>query len=355
MNLTKWVSVHATETFIEWEYSPQGGAVNARCIGHLAFPQETVYCLVDMNARCLRATLFLFALLCRPLAAGGLGELPSGSLLTAVEEWGIERLEVDAACFDFEYRGGAGPVTRVEVFGSADERFSIERDGALLSIRAEERMLLAGGSRGRILVTGPAMMELAVTAEGGSVSIQTVGAPELSVYGGSGTLSIDRVEARLSLYSNSGDIAVAGSSGSKRIITDSGDVIVRNSEGDLTVRTSAGRVNMWDVEGSLDVETVSGAIDIVGIKLREQGRVVTNSGRIDVVFAQELDELDLDVSTVSGAIQIADQQAEMEGVYIAPATPITEPDEVPGLVEETDRPMAIPFSGYSVSGHQYYR
>ncbi len=281
--------------------------------------------------------------------------MPTGSLLIATEEWGIERIDVDAGLLDFEYRGGAGPVTRVEVFGPADERVYVERDGTLLSIRVEERALLPAASRGRILVSGPAVIELTIKAEGGSASVQTVAASELRVYGGSGAVSIDRVEAQLSLYSSSGDITVVGSSGAQRINSDSGDVIVRNSDGDLTVRTGSGRVNMWDVAGALDVETVSGAIDIVGITLREQGRVVTNSGRIDVVFAQDLDELDLDVSTVSGSIQIEDRYGGIDGGYtpLGPADDEQRVGEEPA--EDPDRPAAIPFSGYSVSGHQYYR
>lgn len=300
-----------------------------------------------MNTRCRCATVLLFALLSWPLAAGGLSELATGSLLTATEEWGIERLDVNAGYFDVEYRGGAGPVTRVEVFGTADERVLIERDAELLTIRSEERALLPGTSRGRIAVSGPVVIDLSINAEGGSVSINTVAAPDVAVYGGAGSITVERVEARLSLYSSTGDISVVGSSGTKRITSDAGDVVVRNSDGDLTVRTTAGRVNMWDVEGALDVETVSGAIDIVGVMLREKGRVVTNSGRIEVVFTQDLEELDLDVSTVSGNILIEDRYGGIDRGYAPPIQ--AEEEESEGL------PLRIPFSGYSVSGHQYYR
>ncbi|TVQ39410.1 MAG: hypothetical protein EA384_06540 [Spirochaetaceae bacterium] len=272
------------------------------------------------------------------LSAGGWNEPGGGALLTSSDEWGVERLEAEIGGFDFEYRGGSGPATRIEVYGAADGRPVIQRDGALLTISLLDRVRLAA-PRGRIVVLGPAMIDITVRSTAGSIALETIAAPELTAYSSSGGITVETVEADLDLRTDAGDITVIDSAGSKRIVTESGNIALSSSSGRMVLRSVSGRINLWDVTGALDVQTVSGAIDVVGLTLHDRGRVVTESGRIEVIFAHELDTLLFDLSSRSGKITVGEEIWSTEA----------------GDPDSDEAEGRRPFVGISGSGHQYYR
>ena len=297
-----------------------------------------------MAKRSLLAGLLCLALL-TALSAGGWSELGGGALLAATDEWGVEQLVVEADSFDFEYRGGGGPAMRIEAYGPADDRPQIVRDGALVRISLAERVRIAAAVRGRIVVYGPAMVDIEVHSRAGAILLQSVVAPRLALRSSTGKISVESVEADIELQTDAGNITVVDSAGSKRVVTDSGDIAISTSSGDMFLRSAIGRVNLWDVTGALDVETDSGPIEVVGLSLREHGRVVSESGRIEVIFAHDLDQLIFDVSSESGTIQIGEEVWDSgENVTYRPGD---------------DRPdsgaQRLPFIGMSGSSNQLYR
>ena len=297
-----------------------------------------------MAKRSLLAGWLCLALL-TALSAGGWSELGGGALLAATDEWGVEQLVVEADGFDFEYHGGRGPVMRIEAYGPADDRPQIVREGALVRIGFAERVRIATAVRGRIVVYGPAMVDIEVHSGSGAILLESVVAPRLALRSSTGKISVESVEADLELQTDSGNITVVDSAGSKRVVTHSGDIAISTSSGDMFLRSAIGRVNLWDVTGALDVETDSGPIDVVGLWLREHGRVVSEGGRIEVIFAHDLDQLIFDVFSESGTVQIGDEvwDAGESVTYRSGADP---PDTAV---------QRVPFIGMSGSGNQLYR
>ncbi len=279
------------------------------------------------------------------LSAGGWSELGGGALLAATDEWGVEQLVVEADSFDFEYRGGRGPTMRIEAYGSADNRPQIVRDGALVRISLAERVRIAAAVRGRIVVYGPAMVDIEAHSGAGAILLESVVAPRLALRSSTGNISVESVEADIDLQTDAGSITVVDSAGSKRIVTDSGDISISTSSGDMFLRSAIGRINLWDVTGALDVETASGPIEIMGLSLREHGRVESRSGRIEVIFAHDLDQLSFDVSSDSGTIQIGEEVWDAgQSVRYQPG------DDLPDSAAQR-----IPFTGKSGSSNQLYR
>ncbi len=286
-----------------------------------------------MNRRALLTALTL-SVLPSMLIAGGWNEQGGGLLLSVGEEWGVEYLSVDAGSFDVEYRGGRGPAVRLEIYGPADERPIVERDGERLSITFPERIRIGTPVRGRIVASGPPVMDLSLTTASGGATVSTITEGVITVVTDGGRVSLEMVSGDVTVISQMGDVQLTDVTGTIGVTSHAGAILGRTVSGSLTLRTDEGRLTLWDVTGILDARTESGPIEVLGLTLAPNSRVQSNSGRVEVVFGHELEDISLDLTTESGTIHLDH-----------------EPHESP-IQRGTSE---LEFVGVTRSGNQYYR
>ena len=286
-----------------------------------------------MNRRALLTALTL-SVLPSMLIAGGWNEQGGGLLLSVGEEWGVEYLSVDAGSFDVEYRGGRGPALRLEIYGPADERPIVERDGQRLSISFPERVRMGTPLRGRIVASGPPLMDLSLTTAAGGVTVSTITEGIITVVTDAGKVALEMTAGDVTVITQSGDVQLTDVSGTVSVTSHAGAILGRTIGGVISLRSDEGRISLWDVTGILDARTESGPIEVLGLTLAPNSRVQSNSGRVEVVFGHELEDVSLDLTTESGTIHLDH-----------------EPHESP--VHRGD--SELEFVGVTRSGSQYYR
>ena len=86
----------------------------------------------------------------------------------------------------------------------------------------------------------------------------------------------------------------------------SGSATVRNSDGPMTIDVGSGSVRLDDVAGQFDLNSGSGSIKGEKVLLRGDSSFDAGSGRIEMSFLNNEDELSFDLDAGSGSIRVGD-------------------------------------------------
>jgi DUF4097 and DUF4098 domain-containing protein YvlB len=151
----------------------------------------------------------------------------------------------------------------VEVNGEHSDDVIVELDANQLRVLAPKIRtgFFGGESTLDVTVSVPTRSELFVKT--GSADVEASGTwGSTQIRSGSGTVTIEQVDARALFETGSGTIRAERINGEARIKSGSGDVLVRQADGAASVSTGSGDVQVSFVGGPLVVKTGSGDLRV---------------------------------------------------------------------------------------------
>ena len=256
--------------------------------------------------------------------------LPASGGFERVSESGIRVLEVDASMLHVEVNGGAGLV--LTGWGEdvpANVKVRCKRRGDVLRVSVEKRLFpFALRGEGRLFFEVPGEVDLDIRTASGRIVVRNMSSARVMAGSASGSISISRVRAEVEVQSSSGDINLGmiegnlraeSSSGGMELVdvngkvsatVSSGNLRISAIEGDIAVSSSSGKILLSSTAGALDLHTSSGDIIGEGVRLTNDSRFKTASGRIDVGLINQLNDLSFRLSSSSGRLQVGNLRGE---------------------------------------------
>ncbi len=236
----------------------------------------------SLNLTVLFALLGVFSVPTQVSAAGS----PEETVLTYRD---IHKLELNAAIFDVEVRGGGNDVA-VQVLNipqGFNVRDSDRRGVATVAIKGSNTWFSRRSGRPHIVVTAPTGLDL---------EIETA----------SGRISVSDMRGVLNLRSASGEIQGSSLGGGVTARSASGRVELSNVVGTVQVITASGSVEITESRGAFDISTASGSITARSLELTSIVRGESASGSIQVGLRNDLRDVRYRLASISGGVAYGD-------------------------------------------------
>lgn len=258
----------------------------------------------------------LVALLC---AAASIAAPAQEKVVQTLEHDNVGRVVIrKGGIFDVSVKGTSGDTVRVEVLSTeADDRVSDSRSGGELTLTVDrrERVRSIGSKAPQINVRVPESTALVVETAGGNIVVETVN-------GGK------------ALTSTSGNIIVRSCRGSVEARSSTGNQKYDYFTGDVRAESSTGSIDLANVEGKLDLESTTGRLEGRAVKVTGDSRLRSTTGRIEMDFANPLEDFTFSLRSLTGQIQVAGS-------------------EVRGRLEKGNGPLRI--TAQTTTGGQVYK
>ncbi len=230
-------------------------------------------------------------LLCVLAAAAAAAQAPP---LQTIEHEGVARIVIqNGGIFEVSIKGTSGAAVRVEVRSSdPQDKVRDSRSGDELTIAADRR------DRVRSIGSKPPEMSLRVP-EGTALSVET----------SSGNIVVETVNGAKSLLSSTGNITVRSSRGAVDARSSTGNQRYDYLNGDVRAQSSTGAIELTNVEGRAELESSTGRLWGRALRITGDSRFRTSTGRIEMDFANPLEDFTFSVQSVTGLIDIGGAEA----------------------------------------------
>ena len=240
-------------------------------------------------------------------------------VLQTLEHDGVARFVISrGGIFDVTVKGYSGPTVRVEVL-SADpgDAVSESRSGEELTIAPvrRERVRSIGSRAPRISVRLPESTDLAIETSTGNIVVETV----------NGSKRLQSSTGSMTVRSCRGAVEARSSTGNQRY-----DYVT----GDLRAQSSTGALELSNFEGRADLESSTGRLWGRGVKVTGDSSFRSSTGRIEMDFANPLEDFTFSLQSFTGAIEVGATEAR-------------------GKVETGTGPLKV--TGQTSTGRQSYR
>ncbi len=243
---------------------------------------------------------------------------PQANVIQTFEHEGVARVSIKrAGIFDVSVKGTSGKAVRVEVRSDdAADKVQETRQGDELVIDAyrKDRVRSVGSRAPELVVRVPESTALSIETSSGGIDVETVtGAKDLS--------------------SSSGNIAVRSSRGRVDARSSTGNQKYDYVAGDVRGESATGAIELSNCEGSVSLRSATGRLWARSLRVSGDSSFRTSTGRIEIDFANPLDDFTFSLHSVTGLIEVGGVAAR-------------------GKVEKGSGPLRI--TGQSTVGRQSY-
>ena len=244
---------------------------------------------------------------------------PAQEVLQTVEREGVVRVVVSrAGIFDVSVKGYSGSSVHVEVRSSSPEDRIVESlTGGELTISPErgDRVRSIGSRAPELLLRVPEATALSIETGTGGILVETV----------AGAKSLGTASGGIVVRSSRGSIEARSSTGSQRY-----DYVT----GDIRAESATGAIELTNVEGRADLQSATGRLWGRNVRVTADSRLRTSTGRIEIDFANPLEDFTFVLQSVTGLIDVGGTEAR-------------------GKVQRGSGPLRI--TGQTTTGRQTYR
>jgi DUF4097 and DUF4098 domain-containing protein YvlB len=158
-----------------------------------------------------------------------------------------------------------------------------------------------GASAPRAVIRVPSAMELSVRTTTGNISVETVNGPKRLV-STTGTITV---------RSSNGRVSSGSTTGGQRF-----DYV----QGDIVAESTTGGIEVTNTEGTLDLESTTGGQEGRAVKLTGDSRFQTSTGRIEMDFANPIEDFTFDLSSTTGRMEVG--ESKVRGTLVQGEGPI---------------------------------
>ena len=253
-----------------------------------------------------------------------------------LEAENVEEVRIEGSFVDVYVNTGDKVYFKGIIRGSGDEgdyNFDTDIQGKTLVVRVERRRDNRSWrnyklNESRIDLTITDGVELDIDNSSGDIYVANLRASNSKLEASSGDITLKSIVANLNVETSSGDIEIDGLTGDSDIESTSGDQEIYNSKGNIETRASSGDITIagfngkikaqatsGDIElkkgvGAVKVRTTAGNIDGYGIELNNNAYFDATSGRIEIDFDNDLNDLSFDLTATSGDLEVGDRSGE---------------------------------------------
>ncbi len=233
----------------------------------------------------------LAAVACAALAIGAPAQ---EKVVQTLEHEGVDRVVISkAGIFDVSIKGTSGAAVRVEVLSAdAGDRVSDSRSGSELTLLVDrrDRVRSIGSRAPQINLRVPESTALVVETAGGNILVETV-------------------KGSIKLASTSGNITVRSCRGTVEARSSTGNHKYDYFEGDVRAESSTGNIDLANVQGGLELESTTGRLEGRNVRVTADSRLRSTTGRIEMDFANPLQDFTFSLRSVTGQIEIGGTEA----------------------------------------------
>lgn len=227
-------------------------------------------------------------------AAAAAAAAAQGNVIQTLEHEGVGRLVISkGGIFEVSVKGYSGSAVRVEVRGTeAEDRVRDSRSGDELTIVPErqDRVRSLGSGAPELILRVPESTVLSVETSAGSIVVETV----------SGAKTLTSSSGSITVRSSRGNVETRSSTGGQRF-----DYV----NGDIRAESGMGAIELTNVEGKAELQSTTGRLWGRNVRITGDSRFRTSTGRIDMDFANALEDFTFSLQSLTGLIEVGGTEA----------------------------------------------